>query len=176
MRRFVSLASFVAVMLLGMVALRAMPNASAQDATPAGGEQMAGFTAEPLGLAVSVDLPSPVDLIAARLNFNPGATLPLLPDDPSGGLLVVESGEFTVQVDAPLSVMRAGAMAADPSAMPPMETTASGDVVTLAAGDSAYIPGSISGELRNDGDVPAVGLAFLASPSMGSMSEATPAP
>jgi len=165
-------------MLLGMFALPALPDAYAQDATPASADQMmpAGLTFEPLGLATGIDMPSTADLFAARLSLDPGATLPLFSDDPSAGLIVVESGVFTIQIDAPLSVMRAGAMAAESSAMPSMETTASGDTVTLAAGDSAYIPGSITGELRNEGDVPAVSLAFLASPSMGSMNEATPAP
>ncbi len=180
MRRIVALTSVVAVMLLGGVALRAMPNVSAQDATPASSDsgQMApaGLTYEPLGLAVGVDLPSPADLFAARLRLEPGSTLPLLPDDPTGGLLVVESGVFTIEADTSLSVMRAGAMTAESNGMPPMETTASGDVVTLEMGDSAYIPGSITGELRNDGDVAAVGLAFLAGPSMGLTGEGTPTP
>ena len=47
------------------------------------------------------------------------------------------------------------------------ETVAVGEEATLAANDAAYIPGSITGEIRNDGAEPAVGMAFIVGPSEG---------
>jgi hypothetical protein len=57
-----------------------------------------------------------------------------------------------------------------------MESVASGEAVTLEAGDAAYIPGYTAGEIRNEGPEPATALGFLVFPSEGTMSEATPAP
>jgi hypothetical protein len=48
--------------------------------------------------------------------------------------------------------------------------------VTLEAGDAAFIPNNVAGEVRNDGEDRAVALGFLVIPSGGMMAEATPAP
>jgi hypothetical protein len=55
------------------------------------------------------------------------------------------------------------------------EEVAMGEEGTLAAGDVAYIPGSVSGEVRNDGQERAEGLLFLVGPPEAMM-EATPTP
>jgi len=50
-----------------------------------------------------------------------------------------------------------------------------GEDATLEAGDVAYIPGSVNGEIRNDGDEPAVGLAVILAPG-GMLGMGTPTP
>ena len=71
--------------------------------------------------------------------------------------MVVESGSLTVEVDGPVMVTRGAGMGeamataeatGDFSAM--MESIAAGEAVTLAAGDAAYIPGNVLGEIRNE--------------------------
>ena len=52
---------------------------------------------------------------------------------------------------------------------------ASGEEAMMNAGDAAYIPGSIDGEIRNDGTEPAVGLVVLVGPTEA-MTGATPTP
>jgi len=100
MRRFGVLVSVVAVMLLGMFTLHAQPVAIAQEGTPAaGGMEPQGVTFEPIATTSGLTLPSPADMIAARFHIDPGAVLPLEASDPSGGMVIVESGTFTVQLD-----------------------------------------------------------------------------
>jgi quercetin dioxygenase-like cupin family protein len=184
MRRFSVLLSMLAVIALSAMGLIAQRSAVAQEATPGGEEMMqAGVTFDPLGFALGVDVANPADLVLVRLSIDPGASLPLEASDPTGGMLYVESGTFTVQVDSELSVSRGAGMSdamatAEAGGMfsPPTETIAASEEVTLAVGDSAYIPGSITGEIRNDGNEPAVGVAFLIGPPMGMMAEGTPQP
>jgi len=174
----------VAVMLLGMLALHAQPVAIAQEATPAAGEmQPEGETFEPLGFALGVDLPSPADMLVARFSLEPGSGFPLEASEPTGGMVVVESGAFTVRVEemawivnrgeALRAAMAGGGDEADFAAA--MEEVAMGEEAVLEAGDVAWVPGSVSGEIRNDGQEPAEGLVFLVGPPEA-MSEATPAP
>ncbi|MBA2445034.1 MAG: cupredoxin domain-containing protein [Nocardioidaceae bacterium] len=184
MRRLTRLLSVVIVVLLGTVVLRTQPGAIAQEATPASSEEMMpeGITFEPVAFALGVEVASPADLFVARVGLDPGAGFPIEDSDPSAGILVVESGTFTVQVEGPVTVTRGAGLA---EAMATAETTgdssgaseaiAAGEAVTLAAGDAAYIPGSINGEIRNDGQERAVGLAFLVGPPEDMMAEATPA-
>lgn len=185
MRRIPVLLSVVAVVLLGIVALAGQPRVFAQDATPTMDEAMEeGLTFEALAFAAGVELASPSDLIVSRISVEAGAGFPIEESDPTTGLLIVESGAFTVQVDAPWTVSRAGsfegAMATAVATgvyTPVVEEIASGEAATLEAGDSAFIPASVNGELRNDGDEPAVGLAFLIAPPDPSMTGgATPTP
>ena len=182
MRRFPVLVSVVAIMLLGMLALHAQPVAIAQEGTPSA-EEMAGETFAPLGFALGVTLPSPADMVVARFSLEPGAGFPLEASDPTGGMVVVESGAFTVRVEEMAWVVNRGealsaAMAgtgeeADFSAA--MEEVAMGAEAVLEAGDVAWVPGSVSGEIRNDGQEPAEGIVFLVGPPEA-MSAATPAP
>jgi hypothetical protein len=62
-----------------------------------------------------------------------------------------------------------------------LETIALGEVIKLEAGDAAFIPGNVNGEIRNEERVRAEGLAFLVGPPEAMMAEAatpeaTPAP
>jgi quercetin dioxygenase-like cupin family protein len=142
-----------------------------------------GVTFTPLAFAFGTEVANPADLVLVRLSIDPDASLPLEASDPTGGMLYVESGTFTVQVDTELAVSRGAGMTnamatAEAGGMftPPTESVAAGEEVTLETGDAAYIPGSITGEIRNDGDEPAVGFAFLIGPPMGMMAEGTPQP
>jgi quercetin dioxygenase-like cupin family protein len=184
MRRFGLPVSIVAVVLLGIGALQAQPVAVAQEGTPTGGEMMpAGVTFQPVAFALGVDMPSsPSDLIVFRLGLEPGSTLPV-DASPGVGILLVESGTLTVQVQGPVSVNRGAGMSAgmataeatgDMSGL--SETVAAGEVATLEAGDAVYVPGNVAGEIRNEGQAPATALVFSVDASQGMTGEATPAP
>jgi quercetin dioxygenase-like cupin family protein len=181
-RRFGVLLSVVVVMLLGIVAAWRQPVASAQEATPAA-VKIAGVTFEPLALATGIALPSPGDLLVARAALEPGGVVPIEKGDPALGILLVESGTLTLQLEGPMTVTRGAglgeAMATaqatgDGSAL--MDSVPAGQAVTLAAGDAAYIPANVAGEIRNEGPERAVRLAILVLPPEGLLGEATPAP
>ena len=156
MRRFAVVPSVVVVVLLGTIALRAQLVTVAQEATPAG-EAMEGLTFEPIGFAHGVTLLSPADLTAARTGFEPGAGFPFAASDPEGVFVVVQSGAITARVDEMTWTITRGAG--------PSEEVALGEEAALEAGDAAYIPGGVTGEVRNDGQELARALVFLVSPS-----------
>lgn len=179
MHRLLMLLPIVALVLLGSVALDDRLPAVAQEATPTMEEE--GFA--PVSFALGVELPSPADIFVSRISLEPGQGFPLQESDPSAGMCLVESGTVTIQVDAPVSVTRGATllesmMAAEESGDigGAMEAIPAGEAVTLETGDAAYVPGSIVGEIRNDGDEPAVCLAFVIGPSMEMMEAATPEP
>ena len=176
------LLSLVVAVLLGVLAPHAQLVTLAQEATPAG-EEMEGITFEPVTFALGVDVMGPSDFFVARIGVDPGAAFPIEETDPSTGILLVESGAFTVQVDAPVSVTRGAVLGenmataeatADISTF--LESVAAGEAVTVEAGDAVYIPANVAGEIRNEGQEQAVGLAFLVVPGGGMTCEATPAP
>jgi hypothetical protein len=183
MRRFPVLVSVIAVMLLGMLALHAQPVAIAQEVTPAAeGMEPEGVVFEPIAIASGLTLPSPTDMIAVRFHIDPGAALPLEASDPTGGMLIVESGTFSLRLETAWAISRSGSLSAafataeaSGTYTPSDEQIASGEEVTMGAGDAAYIPGSVNGEIRNDGQEPAVGLVVLVGPTQ-SMTGATPTP
>lgn len=163
-------------------ALHAQPVAIVQEATPAGVE-IGGVTFEPVALATGIDLPSPGDLFVARAALDPGGVVPIVESDPALGILLVESGTLTLQLEGPMTVTRGAglgeAMATaeatgDVSAV--MESVPAGQAVTLAAGDAAYIPANVAGEIRNEGQERAVRLAILVLPPEAMTGAATPAP
>jgi hypothetical protein len=55
------------------------------------------------------------------------------------------------------------------------EQIASGEEVTMTAGDAASIPGRVRGEIRHDGSEPTVALVVLVVPTEA-MASATPTP
>ena len=174
------LAALLAVLLVGAVVGARWSGALAQQGTPPA-EEFApeGVTFEPLAFGVAEELPAaPAGLGLFRVTFDPGAGIPIDADDPSVGLLYVESGALTVRVEAPLAVLRgaavATAMAGGFEEEPSLEEVAAGTEVTLEAGDSTLIPANVAGEIRNDGDAPAVALAALVEPLQGE-DAATPA-
>jgi hypothetical protein len=183
MRRIGVILSLIAVVLLGIVALRVQPVAVAQEATPAADMGPEGSTYEPVSFALGIDVPSPADLFMVRIGLNPGTGFPIEESDPSAGILLVESGTFTIEVNGPVSVTRStGLGAAMESAQSAgnltaaAEAIAAGEAVTLEAGDAAYVPSNVVGEIRNDGQERAVALTILLGPSESMTTAATPAP
>lgn len=173
MRRLSLLVSLVAVALLGLVVVsRPTPGALGQEATPTGEEfAFEGVSFEPLAVTTGLTLPSPGDLVLVRIGLEPGAVLPSDPSDPSLAMVLVETGELTVQLDAPVAVTRAGSFApalataeAGGEFIAPEATVAAGEAVTLQAGDVAFLPANVSGEVRNDGAERVAGLAFIVAP------------
>ena len=182
MRRVGLLVSIVSFLLLGIAVTGMPPVTRAQELTPVAGIEPEGVIFAPLAITSGVTLASPADIIAVRLSIEPGAGFPLETSDPTGGMLIVESGTFTVRVDAPWAVSRSGSILAAIATAeatgtytPTDEQIGSGEEVTMGAGDAAYIPGSVSGEIRNDGDEPAIAQIVLIGPTQG-MTGATPTP
>ena len=182
MPRFVAPIAVVALVLVGLlVAGRGDPLALAQEGTPPAEEEFElpeGVAFIPLGYGTAEKLPAaPADLLLARFTLEPGAGFDLDANDPSVALVYVEAGTLTVQVDAPIRVTRAAALAAfaTPEAMatpPAPEEVAAGTAFTLAAGDSAVFPPNVAGEVRNEGAEGVAGLVALVEPREGG--EATP--
>lgn len=185
MRRSASFLAVFALVLVSLAALVGPRGVMAQDGTPAAGPppEEEGVTFTPLGFAAGVALPAQGDLILVDLEMEPGAVSTFLEADPTGGMLYVESGEFTVvNKTSALTVTRGQAMqeamaagAMDDSSY--LEMIAAGQETTLAEGDVVYVPGNIAGEIRNDGDDVAEGTIFLIAPggTLGA-AEGTPAP
>lgn len=175
------LLSVVAV-VLGIVASGRQPGAGGQEATPTG-VTIGAVTFAPVTVAMGIDLPSPGDLFVVRASLDPGGVVPIQATDPALGILLVEAGTLTVQVEGPMTVTRGtGLGVAMASAQATgefgalLESVRAGQAVTLAAGDAAYIPANVAGEIRNEGQVRAERLAFLVVPSAVMTGEATPAP
>lgn len=165
------LSRFLLLAALSICAVSATPHTSAQDATPpaeatAPGE---GVSFMAIGGVDGVTVPNPAMLLAIRVQMDPGATAPLVSGNPSAGLFMVEAGVFTVQIDGTWNVTRSA------SAGGQRETPGAGDVVRLEAGDVAYVPADVAGDLRNDEDLPAIGVLVLVSPATTDpMTAATP--
>jgi quercetin dioxygenase-like cupin family protein len=158
------------------------PTAVAQDATPAAAMMPEGATFEPVTSAFGAVPPSPADMFVFRINLEPGGRLPSDPNDPSVGILIVESGAFTIALEGTVNVTRGAGLSeamataeasGDLSGI--VEAFAAGEVATLEAGDAAYVPANLAGEIRNEGQESAVGLGFLIYPAAGMGAEATPA-
>jgi quercetin dioxygenase-like cupin family protein len=184
MRRFSLILSVVAVMALGITAHGAQLVTVAQEATPSADMEMEGATFLPLGFASGVMLPSPADLFLARFSLDPGVSFPLESSDPTGTMVVVESGAFSIRVEEMAWTITRGAVLSaamesaeeDADWASAQEEVTMGEEAVLQAGDVAWVPGSVSGEVRNDGQERAEGLLFLVGPPEAMMAEATPAP
>jgi quercetin dioxygenase-like cupin family protein len=178
------LLSVVAVMLLGLMAPGAHPRAVAQEATPAAEMNMEGLTFTLLGIAPGVTLPSAADLEVARVGFDPGAGFSLDPGDPTGVLVIIESGTITAHINEQAWTISRGAAlqqametaGATPDMTGVLEEIAMGEDATLEVGDVAYVPGGVTGEVRNTGAEHAEALIVLAGPAGMTMGDATPAP
>ena len=183
MRRLSVFLSLTFVVLLGFLVLHAQPLVVAQEATPSADMEPEGATFEPLGFAQGVTLPSPADLIVARFGLDAGASFAIDPNDPTNTMVVIETGTLTVRVEELAWTITRGAALREMMAAPEaeadmsgvMEEVAMGAEATLAAGDAAYIPGSVTGEVRNDGQERAEALLFVVGPPEALLS-ATPEP
>jgi quercetin dioxygenase-like cupin family protein len=175
MRQFRVLLSLMGVVLVGILALPTPPVTIAQEATPAA---QAGVTFEAVAFASSIPLPASGDVSVARISFAPGTGFPMAATDPAHGLAVIESGELTLRAGRPLVVTRAGALGtamkpAGGMAVPPAtEEIATGQEVTVRAGDTVLFPPHGGGEIRNDGPERTVVLIVFVGPPVP---EGTPA-
>lgn len=158
MRRVSVLLTFFAVVLPGLVGPPTLRPAAAQEATPAAspaaeGELPPGVSLEFIAGAPVAELPpTSASMVLVRLTLQPGAVLPVSPDDPSGSLVVVEAGTLTVRFED----------AATES--------------TYGLGDAFYGPPFVAGEVSNRGPEPAVLLLAIVAPEEGESGAATPAP
>jgi len=178
MRRVALFLSVVALVLGGGITLQTHSTAVAHDATPAASEmapQRVMF--EPIGYVPNLMLPSPAELTAARVGFDPGAGFPFDASDPTGA-----SGTLTIRVVEQAWTISCGAALQQAMATPAAEPTMTGVVeqvtmgqeATLEAGDAAFIPGSVNGEVRNSGTEHAQGMVILIAPA-GMEAMASPA-
>ena len=142
--------SIIAVLLMTAVAagfVGGVQRASlAQDATPpAEASEPAVFRPLAAG-TIEVLAPSTANVVLGRVSLAPGASIPFDPNDASAILVYQSTGELTFQVDVPMTVARAGT-----GTPTPPEAIAADTAFTLRDGDSALFPGSMGGEVRNDG-------------------------
>lgn len=168
-------AVLVALALLGVGGTGGLSghNALAQEASPVAQSVLMGITYVPLGYIPGVAMPEAVDTEIARGTLEPGAGFPFTADDPAAAILIMESGEITVTVeDGSWTISRGAAVAAVVTGTPAADGTrevveiiAAGEEATFSAGDVAYIPGHVTGELHNSGDEPAVTLLITYLPS-----------
>lgn len=100
-------------------------------------------------------------------------------------MVVVESGALTTRVVEQAWTISRGAALQQAMATPAAEPTMTGVVgqvtmgqeATLQAGDAAFIPGSVNGEVRNSGTEHAEGLVILIAPAgMGAMASPAATP
>ncbi len=185
MRRVSILVSLLVAVVVGLVAIgRAGSITFAHEGTPAAeGAPSEGVGFEALGFGTADTLPAtPADVVLARFMLDPAASFALDPNDPSVTLAYVESGTFTFNLDAQITVTRAATIAAfntpdaDPSSIPAPEEMTAGTEFTMEAGDSAYFPANISGEIRNDGQEKAVAVLASIEPSDSGDEGGTPTP
>ena len=166
MRRRSVMFPLMLALLLGLLATGLAPAVHAQDgATPAAEEfpLPEGVSAEFLAFGTATDVPGVGELALFRLTFEPGAALPLDPNDPSTALVVVEQGELTIELDAAVTVVRAPEEGQFPT---DFEEVEAGEGFTLAEGDSAVVPGNVRGEVRNDDDEEGVLLVAVVDPAV----------
>jgi len=140
MGRLSLLFSLIVVVLLTVLAPPAQPVAIAQEATPAA-VKIAGVTFEPVALAAGIDLPSPGDLFVARAALDPGGAVPIAQGDPALGILLVESGTLTVQLEGPMTVTRGAGLGAA-MATPDATRDVSALMESIPAGQAAMPPTS----------------------------------
>ena len=157
--RYLSLVLAVAfTAIVGQMGAGPVPEMAAQEsfATPGPGEfeLVPGQIGRELAGGLVPEPPAaPVYLNLLRFTNAPGSVFTGTADDPSVGLILVESGEVTVRLEGPATITRATGA----------EEVAAGTDFTLGAGESFLWPPFVAGELRNDGQEPAVTLlAYLA--------------
>ena len=138
-------------------------SAATQEGTPPAAEgTLEGVAFEPLGFGTTEEIPAaPAEFALSRAVIDPGAVFSRQGDIVSLlSLLYVESGALTIQMDASIQVTRTATIEEIA-----IEEVAAGTAVTLEAGDSVVIPPNVAGEIRNDGDEPAVYLVAFVAPS-----------
>src|SRR5215211_1282676 len=155
MRRLSLLLSVIVVVLCGsFVAWGSVASAQEPFATPGPGEfeLVPGQIGRELAGGLVPEPPAgPIFFGLVRINVASGSVF-AAPADLSVGLNLVESGELTARIEAPVTVTRATGP----------EEVAAGTEFTLGPGESFIWLPNVAGALRTDGPEPAVQLlAFL---------------
>lgn len=180
MRRFIVLT----LVLAGLLGGARVADSLAQEGTPPADAfaQPVGVTFDGLALGLIEALPSgQTGLGLFRTTLEPGAGTDL-PPDPSYYLIYVEFGAVTFRVDAPARVSRVvdGTPAAQALGPAAAAEIAAGTDVMLEQGDAATFDPTttgVPGEVRNDGQAPAVALVVSAGPAEESVpATGTPVP
>jgi redox-sensitive bicupin YhaK (pirin superfamily) len=162
MRRFLSLIT-IGLVLLGVAALGARLDASAQDAFKRGESVFTNATAELLAVGtLPSSLPQPAELALQRVRIAPGGHIVTPGDDPRVTLIYVERGTLTVRNTVPTQLTR-GAVMATPGAEA-QEAIPAETEFTMSAGDANLSPAGSGGELRNEGTEEVILLAGLIVP------------
>lgn len=159
MRRFIVSLSLALVVLFGLVATMGR-NTNAQEAfaTPGPGEfEIApGQIGRELASSLISEPPAaPVYLGLLRFTNAPGSVFTGAAEDPSVGLILVESGAVTFRLEGPVTITRASGP----------EDVPAGTEFTLEAGEFFNWPPFVEGEVRNDGQEPAVTLVANLAPA-----------
>lgn len=157
MRRCIICLSVAFVVLLGIAAtMGRSTTAQEASATPGPGEfelapgQIGRFLTTGL---VAEPPEGPLELGLLRVTSEPGSVFAGGADDPSAGLILVESGSLTARLDGPVTITRTTGT----------EQIPAGTEFTLGPGESLISPPFIDGEYRNDGQETAITLiAFVA--------------
>jgi hypothetical protein len=171
MRRLIVSVSLALVVLLGLVAtIGRSTTAQEAFATPGPGEfQLApGQIGRELTSGRFEKPPEgPLHMGLLRVTNEPGSvSTGGGPDDPTGALVLVESGVVTVRLEEPARITRTTG---------PEEVAANTDF-TLGPGESFVWEPFVVGEVRNDGQEPAVTFAAFLAPADWVFEESTPMP
>ncbi|MCC2629659.1 MAG: hypothetical protein K0S14_3309, partial [Thermomicrobiales bacterium] len=169
MRRLIICLSFALVVLLGLVAtMGRSTNAQEAFATPGPDEfELApGQIGRELASGRFEEPPAgPLHMGLLRVTNDPGSvSRGGGPDDPTGALILVESGAVTVRLEEPATITRTTG---------PEEVPANTDF-TLGPGESFVWEPFVVGEIRNDGQEPAVTFAAFLAPADWVFEESTP--
>ena len=169
MRRFVVSVSLLLVVLLGLVATIGW-STHAQEAFSTPGPDEFEVAPGQIGRELTsgrFEKPpaGPLHLGLLRVTNDPGSVVRGGgPDDPTGALVLVESGAVTVRLEEPARITRTTG---------PEEVPANTDF-TLGPGESFVWEPFVVGEVRNDGQEPAVTFAAFLAPVDWEFEESTP--
>ena len=168
MRRFIISSSLVFIVLFGLVAMMGRrTHAQEPFATPGAGEfeLVPGQIGRELTSGRLEEPPSgPLHLGLLRFTSYPGSVLTTPEDDPTAALILVESGEVTLRLEGAVTITRTTGP----------EEVAAGTEITLGPGESFVWAPYVAGELRIDGQEPAVTLVAFLAPAVWEFEESTP--
>jgi hypothetical protein len=168
-RRLIISLSLSVVVLLGLVATMGW-STNAQEAFSTPGpdefELAPGQIGRELASGRFEEPPAgPLHMGLLRVTSDPGSvTTGGGPDDPTGALILVESGAVTVRLEEPATITRTNGP----------EEVAAGVEFTLGPGESFVWEPFVVGEVRNDGQEPAVTFAAFLAPADWMFEESTP--
>jgi len=169
MRRFIVSVSFALVVLLGLVATMGW-STNAQESFSTLGPDEFELAPGQIGRELTsgrFEKPpaGPLHMGLLRITSDPGTVSSGGgPDDPTGALILVESGAVTVRLEEPATITRTTG---------PEEVAADTDF-TLGPGESFVWEPFVVGEVRNDGQEPAVTFAAFLAPADWVFEESTP--